>query len=214
MVRWSGRRSIYAFLVEVEIVGPLLAPAPHSDIATNPNPTTLLCDNPTQGGAGSQSRELLGAVDSEGNGFHFETEVEGRLRHGCFVERLCVGVLHGSVLVGILGVLDLLVQVEAQPVTTLMAHRQIRENEVSGLRWAIEISNTCHGHTSQHGACRRTGHASMGDGTSSLQRREQEEIGIVGEGDVGLGQVIVGVGFVDTQFHHRGRVNRSTVGRC
>lgn len=212
MVCGSWRRSIHALLlVKVEIVGSLLSTASHADIATDTNPATLLCDNPAQRRAGGQSRELLGTVDGEGNGFHFETEVQRRLRHGGLAERLSRGVGQ-SVLVSILGVLDLFVQVKAQTVATFVAHGQVGKDKVASLRGTIQIGDSGHRHTSQNRTGRRASDATMGDGTSGFQGSEEEEIGIIGKGDVGFVQV-GGVRFVDTQFDNRGRVDRSTVRR-
>ena len=68
---------IHSLFIRLKVVGPLVTAAPHTDITANPNTATLLCNDPTQGGTGSQTRELLRAIHSERNGLHFETEVEG-----------------------------------------------------------------------------------------------------------------------------------------
>lgn len=116
-------RSIDPLLIKVVILCPLVTPTSHTDITTNPNTTTLLCDNPTQRSAGGQTGELLGTVDGEGNGFDFEAEVDVRLGRARLGRKgLLHGVLQRGVSVGILGVLDLLIQMKAQPITTLVAH--------------------------------------------------------------------------------------------
>lgn len=206
-------RSINAlFVVKVEIVGPFLSTASHTNITTDTNAATLLGDNAAQRRAGGQTRKLLGTVDREGNRFHFETEVQGRLRHGGLAEWLGGGVGHGSFLVGILEILDLFVQVEAQPVATFVTHRQVGEDEVTSLRGTIEVGNPSDRHTSQNGTGRRASNATMGNGTGSFQRSKEEEVGVVGKGNVGFVH-ISRIRFVDTQLDNRGRVNWSTVRR-
>lgn len=91
---------------------------------------------------------------------------------------------HWGISIGILGVLDILVQVEAQPIPTLMTHRQVGKDEVTSLARTIQVGDTGHRHTRQHRACGRTSHPSMSDGTRRFERREQEEVGIVSKGNI------------------------------
>lgn len=116
--------------------------------------------------------------------------------------------------IGILRVLDLLVQVEVQAISALVTNRQIGKDEVSGLRWAVKVRNSCDRHTGQDRESRRlTGNPPVGDGPGCVQCSKQEEIGVVSKGDVSLLHVIVGVRLVDAQFHHGRRINRPSVGR-
>lgn len=95
-----------------------------------------------------------------------------------------------------------------------MANGQVREYEVTGLSWAVEVCYSCDRHTGQHGAGGRlAGNPPMGDGASRVQRSKQEEIGVVGKGDVSLVHVIVGVRLVDAEFHNGRRVDGPSVGR-
>lgn len=138
---------IHSLFIRFEIFGPLVTAASHTDITANPNTATLLCNDPTQGGTGSQTRELLRAIHSERNGLHFETEVEGRLRCGRFGGKRLDRIRHWGISIGILGVLDILIQVEAQPIPTLMTHRQVGKDEVTSLGRTIQIGDTGHRHT-------------------------------------------------------------------
>lgn len=120
-----------------------------------------------------------------------------------------------SILVGILGILDLFVQVEVEPVEPFVANGQVRKDEIARLGRTIQVCNACYGHASQHRADRWCSSVpDLCDRASIFQRSEQKEVGIVGEGDVGFVHVIVEFGFVDTQFNDGWRVDRTAVSGC
>lgn len=104
----------------------LVTTASHTNITANPNAASLLCDDMTQVSAGCQTRELLRAIDSKWDGLHLKMEVKECLQGpGLRYQRVAYLVRKRGVrvLVGILNILDLLIQVEAQAVSTLVAHR-------------------------------------------------------------------------------------------
>ena len=121
----------------------------------------------------------------------------------------------GSILVDILGILDLFVQVEVEPVEAFVANGQVGEDEIASLGRTVQVCNACYGHASQDRADRWCSSvADLCDRASVFQRSEQEEVGIVCEGDVSFVHVIVEFGFVDTQFNDRWGVDRTTVSGC
>lgn len=102
---------------------------------------------------------------------------------------------------------------EIQSVPTLMAHRQIREDEVaSGLR-TIQIRNTSDGHTSQDGSGLRARAPSLGDETLMLQAHVQNKVGIITESDICSTALVGGIAIEDVQLDYRRRINWTTVGR-
>lgn len=93
-----------------------------------------------------------------------------------------------------------------------MAHGQIGEDEVASLGRAVQVGNACYGHASQDRTDRWCAAvANLRDWAGIFQRSEQEEVGIVGEGDVSFIQVIVELGFIDSQFNDRWRVDGTAV---
>lgn len=94
-----------------------------------------------------------------------------------------------------------------------MPHGKIGEDEVTGLRRAVQVSHSSHGHTGQYWASRIRGKTALGHGTSGFQSGVQEEIGVVCEGDVGLVEVVVGIGLVHSKFDDRWRIDWTTVRR-
>lgn len=162
----------------------------------------------------SQPGELLRTVHLEGRRFDLEPEIQERLGSSWFV-----GGDHGldgqdGVLVGILGILDLFVQIEVEPVEPFVTDRQVGEDEIAGLGRAIQVCNACYGHASQDRADGCSCIADMCHRARVFQRSKQKEVGIVGESDVGFVQLIVEFGFVDTQFDDGRRVDRTTVSGC
>jgi hypothetical protein len=119
-----------------------------------------------------------------------------------------------SVLVGILGILDFFIQVEVEPVEAFVANGQVGEDEIASLSRTVQVCNARYGHASQDRTDRWCSPvANLCNRASVFQRSEEEEVGIVGEGDVGFVHVIVEFGFVDTQFNDGWRVHRTTVSR-
>lgn len=106
----------------------------HSHIATNPDPTTLICNGTAQLGAFHESRELLCAIDDE----------RGRLDFGAACEELanadvCVGSRRWVVYVCVQRVLGLLVQLKAQTILAFMSHGEIGVDEVAARLWTFEV---------------------------------------------------------------------------
>lgn len=91
-----------------------------------------------------------------------------------------------GIFIGILGVFDLLVQMEIDTVVTLVANGQVGEDEVAGLRRTVQVGDTGDGHTSQDMTGLSSGAPYRVDGTNGLQGGKQEEIGVVGESHVAL----------------------------
>lgn len=113
--------------------------------------------------------------------------------------------------IGILVFLELLEQTEAQSIESFMAHRQVWEDEVSCWVRAIEICHTSHRRSCQDGEGRRCyRQPALGDRASILQCRKEEEVGIVGEGDVGS---VVALTLEDLELYHGRRVHWATIRR-
>lgn len=114
---------------------------------------------------------------------------------------------------GVLRILGLLKQVEAQAVNALMSHRKVGENKVSSLRWSVQICHTSYRDTSENWAARGWRKSALGHGASGFQSCEEEEIGVVSECDIGFVRIIMGFRLEDTHFDYRGRINRAAVRR-
>lgn len=147
---------------------------PHTDVAPYSDARALLGHGAAERRARGQAGELLGAVDGE----------VGRLELHAPVERGALGLAVVRVLVGVL--LGLLVQIEGKLVAALVADRQIGEQKVAGLLRPVEVGHARDGHAGQDGRCARLGRlaAGVGDDAGVLERGEEEEVGVVGEGDV------------------------------
>ena len=194
----------------------LVTTASHPDIATNTHSTTLLCDDTAERGACFQSRKLLRAEDGKFLRVHLQTEVQkrgrcrwvrcrrvGRWSHG----------RHGSILIDILGILNLLVQMEVQLIVAFVAHGQIGEDEKASRFGTIQIRDCRDRDTRQDR--NRLSTSRLGDGTRVLQTRVEDEIGIVRKRDVCSVRVIVGVRFKDTKSNDWWGIDWATVGgRC
>jgi hypothetical protein len=148
-----------------------------------------------------QAGELLGAKYDERLGHDPHALEETGLR----------GVVQGlSVTVALL--LGVLVEGEAENVATFMANGEIGEEEVAGLRGAIEKSHARDGRACQDGRGGGGGRldAAVGHGAGMLEIDEDEEAGVVCVGDVrGL---FKSRSFEDAQLHDRRRVDRASVG--
>ena len=95
------------------------------------------------------------------------------------------GGLGGGFDVEIVGLLGLLVEVEAQQIFTLVTDGQVGEEKVAGRHGTVEVGHPGDEHTRQHReGGRGLRHPALSDGTSRLEGGEEEEVGLVGEGDV------------------------------
>ena len=191
-----------------------VAATAHAYVAPDTDATALLGDDAAERGALGQARELLRAEDGKGLGLDLEAPVDeglGRVRSGHAGAGAGGARLLRRFGVGVLGVLGLLVEVEAQSILALVADRQIREEEVSGRHRSVKVGHAGHEHAGQDGeGLGRLGHAAVRDGPSGLERREEEEVGLVGKGDV-LHRAIFA--FEDAQRDDGRRIDRSSVGR-
>ena len=187
--------------------------ASHAHIPSNPDAAALLGNYATEAGALGQTWELLRAVHHEWLRLDLEAEVNVRIGdHRSSVHQLAMRVHSVSewLDIHILGLLQFLEQVEAQPVLALVAHGEIREDEVASLRGTIQVCHARNGHASQHRQRRLRRASSHGSNlTGRLQGCEQEEIGIVLERNVRLL-----LAFKHLQFDNGWRVDRSSVRRC
>lgn len=87
---------------------------------------------------------------------------------------------------------------EAQSISTLAANGQIGEDEITSLGRAIQICDTGHRNTSQHGTCRDPRGSAGRDRASGLQRSIQKEVGIERESYICLARIVVRIGFENT----------------
>lgn len=120
----SSRICGSAFLIKLVIFLSLVAPSPHANITTDSYSAALLRNDPAERRACGQPWKLLGAVHGERYRLDLKAEVEVCLRLAWIAVGTVylVGQRQSRVLIGILGLLDLLVQVEVQTIPTLMAH--------------------------------------------------------------------------------------------
>jgi len=208
---WCGGSSgspifLLAILIVVTATVPLSIATPHPHITPNTNATSLFGDGTAEGRALGQSGELLGAIDDEIMGLNMHSEVEGSWR-----AVLGAGWVFG---VFVLVLFGLFVQVERQFITTLVANRQIREQEVASQLGSVKISHAGDRHASQHRRCvgRRGLESALGHDTGMLERGIEEEVGVMLESDIPLLGDFIGFTLKDAQLHDRRRVHRATVG--
>ena len=82
-----------------------------------------------------------------------------------------------------------------------MAYRQVRKDEISRGTGSVKIGHTSYWRTGQDGECRGCRrHAAFGHGACIFKRCEEEEVGIVLEGDVGF---CVALALEDFEFDDR-----------
>lgn len=194
----------------LKVVAGLVVPPAHANVTTDANAASLLSDDTAQNGALGEPRELLGAEDGEW--FRLDLEAPIDKGGGCVRTGNLHAVLGRARVVGVrlgVGVLELLVQVEAQAILALVPDREVREEEVASRHGAIEVGHARDEHACQDRKCRWVlRHATVRDGASGLQRRKEEEVGIVGEGDV-----VHGLALEDAKLDNRGWIDRAPVGR-
>lgn len=90
-------------------------------------------------------------------------------------------------------------------------HGKVGEDEVASRLWAFQVNHTSNRGAGKNGRLVLVGHAtSLGDVARGFQSREQEVVGVHGEGDV-LGDV-VRLELQDLQLDDWWRVNRSAIG--
>lgn len=183
-------------VVLVPVLGRLVLATPHPHVASDAHAAALLSDHAAQRRALGQTRELLRGEDGEGS-------------------RLDLGTVGDEVVaveddIGVFGVqvLDLaqvLEEGEAEPVLALVADRQIGEDEVARGRGTVEVGHASDRRARQDGEAGRGGRrAAGGDGAGILEAGVEEEVGIVGEGDLG-------VVLEDAQFDDRGWIDGAAV---
>ena len=107
--------------------------------------------------------------------------------------------------VEVLDFAEVLEQGEAKAVLALVADRKIRKDEIAGGRWAIKVGHASNWSTRQDWRAGDGGRtATRGERTGILETGVQEEVGVVGKGDV----LVV---LVDAQLDNRRRIHRTTV---
>lgn len=75
-----------------------------------------------------------------------------------------------------------------------MPDGEVWEDEVAGLAGTVEVGDARHWDTGENRTrSRLTLDSAVGIWTSPLERGEEEEVGVVGEGDIGLLHVVVWV---------------------
>lgn len=180
----------------------LVIPSAHPHITSDPNTAALFGYHTTERRTLCQTWELLCAVYDER--FRLDLQSVGDMSIASHTFR---GV---EVLVVILGILELLVQAEAEPVLALMADREVREDEIACRFRPVQVDHTRHGGTSQNG---QPGlllwHAAIGNWTSLLQGRKQKVVCVHVEGNVIFGSLAL----VDFELNNWWRIHRSAVCR-
>lgn len=199
----TGSVRVIFLLLEVTPRG-LSIPATHADITSYPDSAALVGNSSAEGGALSETGELLRAVHIEGLRLDLHPPVERGIHRRVLRLR--------SLVVKVLLLLGLLVEVERKLVATLVADGEIGEQEVTGLCGSVEVGHARNRHTSQNrrggsGGCLNT---TVGHGPGEFQSREEEEVGIVVESNI-LGFIGVGAQLEDAKLDHGRRVNRSAI---
>jgi hypothetical protein len=202
-------------LLAIVVLGALLwaIPTTHTYIASDTHTAALLRNSTAEGRALGQAWELLGAKDGEVERLDFHPEVKGTASGVGKARGDDVGIRGIGIFVLIL--LCLLVEVECQPVTAFVAHRQVREEEVASLIGPVKVSHARDRHTRQNRRLVGSGRldAAMGHDPSMFKRRKQEEIGIVQERDVLLLGFLPRIALEDPELDHGRWINRTTIGR-
>lgn len=180
----------------------------HPHITPNTNATSLFGDGTAEGRALGQSGELFGAIDDEVMGLDIHSEVKGSWR-------AVVGGV-GIFWVFVLVLLGLFVQVECQFIATLVANRQIGEQEVASQLGSVKISHAGDRHASQHRRCvgRRGLQTALCHNTGVLERGIEEEVGVILEGNIPLLGNAKLFTLKDAQLDDRRGVHGATVGGC
>lgn len=112
--------------------------------------------------------------------------------------------------VRIFGLFEFLVQTKIQSVLALVTNGEVWEDEVAGLLGAIQVCDAGHRGAGENSHCiLRLRHTALRDWSGMFQCREQEEIGIVGEGDI-----LPVLAFIDMKFDDRRWIHWTPVCRC
>lgn len=193
--------------VRIAVVVLTLLTSTHADLTSDTNTASLVGYGTAELGARSQSRELLGTEDGEWLGLDFQTV--GNLGFSLGGSSGCCFIC----LVRILGILELFVQAETKSVFAFMADRKIREDEVSGLRGAVQVYHTGNRSTGQDGQAGGVivGNTSLGNRTCLFQSRKQEVVRVHAKSDI-VGVLLFTV--IDAKLDNWRGVNRATVGGC
>lgn len=171
--------------------------ASHSHIATNADAAALLRDHAAQCRALRQTWEFLGREDGERCRFDLSTVGDKMVS-----VKDDVGVLR----IQIFDLAQVFKQLKAQPILALVADGQIREDEIASRGWTIQIGHAGNGRACEHWETGRRGwSAARGDGAGIFQTGMEEEICVVGKGNV----LFV---LKDAKLNNRGRVHGATVG--
>lgn len=182
-IRSSGRSctccgGLLFVLIPVFAIG-LVFTSPHAHITSDTNTTTLLGNHTAQRRALAQAWELLGTEDMERLRLDFQT-VRHVLAFPCGIG---LGDLIGFVMV--FGLLQFLVEAEAEAIPTLVPNGKIWEDEVAGGRGTVQVNHACDGSTGQDwGSLPFLGNATVGHGAGRFQSGEEKVIGVHGKSNV------------------------------
>ena len=180
----------------------LVVTSAHADIPADANAAALLGHHTAKGSAFRETGEFLRGEHDERLGFHLQAVRDVSVARRVFRDIL--------ILVVVLGVLQFLVQAEAEPVFAFVPHREIGEDEVTRRIGPFQIDHAGDRGAGQYGqAVLVLRHASIGDGTGLLQSRKQEVVCVHVEGDVIFGALAL----ENLQLDDGWRIHGSTVGR-
>jgi len=159
----------------------LVLATPHSNIAPDADTATLFGNHATQSSALGETGELLRTEDSERN--RLDLEPVGDVRT---LLDLCV---LWCLAIHVLVFLQFFIQRETQPVFAFVTNRQVREDEVACRSRPVEVGHASNRSAGQNGKGGLGGwrDAALGEMAGVFEGCEEEEIGIVREGDVGFG---------------------------
>lgn len=173
---------------------------PHTDVPANSDSATLISNRLAKLSALHQSRKLLGAKHAEGHSLDLHSEVNAR-------RQIAISRLEIEILL----LLGRLKQAEGQPVTALVANRQVGEDEVSSFSGTVEVCHTRGGDTGQDGwvVGGRSLDTAIGNRTGMLETGVEEEVGIVVESDILA--LLNCRALDDSELDNGRRINRSSV---
>ncbi|KAL2274144.1 hypothetical protein FJTKL_03619 [Diaporthe vaccinii] len=174
-----------------------LLTASHSNIATDAHPTALLGDGAAQ---------LLVRL----NGRSEVPAAHLLARTNIGTDNL-ISARHGLICILVPVLLDLFHEGEGEVVLALVAHGEVRKDEIARLGWPVQEDHARHRHTGEHWGRAGWSDSAAGDIVGVVQVSVEEEVRVVGEGDV-LG--VLPVRALEYLHLHHGRwINRSAIGR-
>ena len=202
--RGASTPLVWRFVLEfIPVLVRLVLATPHAHIAADAHTASLLGHHTAQSGALGQARELLRREDDERGGLDLETVRNEGIDAAPQVDARGRAIVR----VHVLGVLQFLIQSEAEAIFPFVANGQVRENKVPSWSWAVEVGHAGDRCAGQNREARGRGRTTTarGNGASILEGGKEEEVGVVCEGDLLLA-------FEDAQLDNRRRVHGTSVG--